>query len=108
MSAVANFSVSVTETASATDSMTALQQFLCFIQESITASDIMFARFLWELIDDSQIANWAAIDDSESVTWATIDASQTAGWATIDTAESAGWATIDDSSPTTWTDIATT
>jgi hypothetical protein len=108
MNAAAKFAVRVSETAIATDSVLAVQQFLCLIQESITASDIVFARFLWELINDSQNANWATIDDSETVTWATIGASQSAGWSTIDTAESAGWATIDDSSPTTWTDIATT
>jgi hypothetical protein len=103
-----NISVLVLETVSATETMVAVQQLLCAIQEAIAVSDILFARFLWELIDDSQIANWANIDDSETATWATIEAAQTAGWANVDTSESAGWATVDDSSPTAWTDIGTT
>jgi hypothetical protein len=93
----------VEESGSATDSVFATQVFLCAIQETITASDSFFARFLWELINDSQTAGWANIDTAESTTWATINAAQTAGWTTIDTAESAGWSQVDDSQAADWT-----
>jgi hypothetical protein len=90
------------------DEVVAVQVFLCAIQETVTASDSFYARFLWELINDSQSANWGNIDTAESTTWATINAAQTAGWATIDTAESTDWELINDSNPNTWTKIGTT
>jgi len=97
----------IEEFGSAIDEVVVAQVFLCAIQETITASDSFFARFLWELINDSQTAGWGNIDTAESTTWATINASQTAGWATVDTAETAGWAEIDSSNPNTWTKIGT-
>jgi len=98
----------IEEFGTALDETVSVPIYLCAIQEAVTASDSFFARFLWELIQDSQSANWGNIDNSESTTWATIGAAQTAGWSTIDTSEPAGWATIDDSNPNTWTKIGTT
>jgi len=106
--AAATFAVLLEEFGSVIDGAVVTQVFLCAIQETITASDSFFARFLWELINDSQTAAWVNIDTSESTTWATINAAQTVSWATINTAESADWAEINTSNPNTWTKIGTT
>jgi hypothetical protein len=106
--AAATFEALIQEFGSVTDVVFVTQVFMCAIQETVTASDSFFARFLWELINDSQTANWGNINTSESTTWATINAAQTAGWATINTSESTTWVIINDSNPNTWTEIGTT
>ena len=92
----------------ALDEIVVSQIFIAAIQEAVTASDSFYARFLWELIQDSQTANWGNIDTSEATSWSTIATAQTAGWANIDTSETSDWEVIDDSNPNTWTPIGTT
>jgi hypothetical protein len=84
--AAATFEALIEEFGSVTDVVFVTQVFMCAIQETITASDSFFARFLWELINDSQTANWVNTNTSESTTWVIIN----------------------DSNPNTWTEIGTT
>lgn len=83
--APSTFNAQIAETVAALDQVYALAVFLAVISESSTIIDIVTARLLWELINDSQ----------------------NAGWQTINTAQSTTWTTINDSVPTTWSDIPT-
>jgi hypothetical protein len=48
-------------------------------------TDIATARYLWELIDDSQTADWVLVNDAAPTSWAVLDSSETADWALIPT-----------------------
>jgi hypothetical protein len=55
------------------------------VQESLTVADLLFARYLWELINDNQVANWQNINNVQSAGWSDIDDAQTPGWNNIPT-----------------------
>jgi hypothetical protein len=48
-------------------------------------TDIATARYLWELIDDSQTADWVLVNDAAPTSWAVLDSSETADWTLIPT-----------------------
>ena len=63
------FSGSVQETASAVDQFLAIAVFIATVQGNAVGADTIVARYLWELIDDSQNADWTTIDNAQSGTW---------------------------------------
>jgi hypothetical protein len=104
--------VSVSESATGSDAFSAAQQIIGQIQESVTAADVFYARFLWELIDDSQTPQWSDVLKAE-----TLDSVATFGgmgfaeiayasalkvswnpaptaWSNITTSQSAGWTNV--------------
>ena len=51
--------------------------------ETAVITETNGGRFLWEIIDDTEVANWQNISNP-----------QTPGWAAVDTTESPGWTVI--------------
>jgi hypothetical protein len=97
----------VSETATAADSVLALATFFAIVTDGAAAVDQITARFLWEIINDSQTANWGTIDTAQASAWTTISDTQTASWGTISNAQPAGWTTINDAQGTSWDVVKT-
>jgi len=55
------------------------------INETVVATDSVFGKLLWILIDDSETANWQEINDPQTPGWAEIADAQTPGWTEIST-----------------------
>jgi hypothetical protein len=55
------FSISVSEAALGQEQLSSTAIFVVTITETSTSTDILTARFLWELIDNQQNANWIVI-----------------------------------------------
>ena len=70
-------------------------------------TDIATARYLWELIDDSQTANWVDVSSAQSAAWSLIDDSQGGTWVLVNNAQTTDWSVVDDSAPTTWQNVNT-
>jgi hypothetical protein len=51
--------------------------------ETMAITETNGGRFLWEIIDDTEVANWQNISNP-----------QTPGWGAVDTTESPGWTQI--------------
>lgn len=79
------FTTAVEEAANTGSLVVALLNFISTVDESATASDILLARYLWELIDDTQTANWNTLPTAQSPVWTTIDNTDTASWQVIQT-----------------------
>jgi len=82
----ADFVVSAEEVAAITDEAVANIIFVAAFVGAATGVDGFAARFLWELIDDSQ-----------SVTWQNIGSSTNSGWVLVDNSEPGEWTDIDSS-----------
>jgi hypothetical protein len=65
----ADFVDSVSETAQGADTTQAGGLFNVAVSESASITDEAFSRFLWELIDDSQVANWQEINTNQTSNW---------------------------------------
>ena len=50
-------------------------------------TDIATARYLWELIDDSQTADWNTINDDQTSTWTLVNDAQINNWAIVNNAQ---------------------
>lgn len=105
--AAADFIASMEDQASAAANFVARVAFIASVLESGTAIDAVTARFLWELIDDSQTVSWQNVDSSESTSWGNVQTAQTAAWGTIDTSGDGGWGNVDTSESTDWSNIDT-
>jgi hypothetical protein len=77
------------------------------IAENVGAADLFSARYLWELINDTQAVNWDNINTAQTVTWAAVNNAQTTNWGVVSNPQTPGWGTIDDNAPTTWQNINT-
>ena len=79
--------------------------FFVQIGETITITDSVFGKLLWNLIDDSQTPSWQNINDSQTVTWNAISTAQTPGWTQINDSETPGWTNINDAQNPNWVKI---
>jgi hypothetical protein len=59
--------------------------FGALIQELGVAADSLLARFLWELINDSQTVAWQNIGSSSPTAWQTINDFEDPDWIPVDT-----------------------
>lgn len=105
--ATAAMSAQVVELVTGTDSLVGGLVYLAQIAESATAYDIIFAALLWELIDDSQIANWTPIVDTQLAGWTQVDDTQAPNWQNVNDSQTPGWGQIDDTQTPGWQDIQT-
>jgi hypothetical protein len=105
--APSTFGAAVLEIANALDTLVATAVFLASVSESSQGADTILARFLWEVIDDSQNVTWQNIDNSQTQTWALLNTAQSTTWQNIDNAQNTSWTNIDDAQAPGWNGIPT-
>jgi hypothetical protein len=105
--ALGTFQSLINESASGLDTPSANAQFNAAIQELGIADDSQLARFLWELINDSQSVTWQNIQSAGATSWAVIQATADGGWTVINSSESADWTDVNTSAGTNWQKIPT-
>ena len=59
--------------------------FFATITGGASAVEQLFARFLWEPIDNAQTVTWNNINNSQADTWSAINNSQTGSWQPVST-----------------------
>jgi hypothetical protein len=101
------FNAVVSEEVNAVAQFLVRADFVANIQEGIVAADQILARFLWELINDTQPADWDTINDSQTASWGAINTAQVSTWNTIDASQNTTWGLVDDGSDATWNGIPT-
>jgi hypothetical protein len=101
------FNAPVVEGATAQDVAATSITVYSSITEAVRGNGVINARFLWELIDDSQTANWNDIGSTQTAGWSVIPTNQTASWTLINDAQTATWNEIDDSQTPGWVTIIT-
>jgi len=102
----------VAETAQAQDAAAATAALIASIQENVQAVDVLIARYLWEIIDDYELADWSVIPTKPTASSILSGAATFSGmpfggqpfagseigddvqWITINTYESDDWAII--------------
>ena len=77
--------MAVNELATGTATAATTIAFGVLIQELGIAADSILARFLWELINDSQTVAWQNIGSSSTTVWQTINDSESSDWIPVDT-----------------------
>ena len=83
--AQAIFQTLITELLTAQDEITVATENERRIAESVTITDSWFAQYLWNLINDAQIADWRPINDDVSGGWQIINTTENASWQVINT-----------------------
>jgi hypothetical protein len=68
-------------------------------------TDLVTARYLWELIDDRQTPDWGTIDDTQSAGWVEVNDIQAASWQNVGNTQTDGWTQIDDTQDPDWVRI---
>jgi hypothetical protein len=97
--------MTITETMAAVDSLTVGTYYQEFLTESAVITDINGGaanynlgvsdtmtltetnggRYLWEIIDDTEVANWQNISNPQTPGWAAVDTTELPGWTQIST-----------------------
>jgi hypothetical protein len=92
--APSTFNATVSEGTEALATILASAAFIASITEGAVAADQLVARFLWELIDDSQTVSWGDINNNQTPTWAVIANEQPVNWSALNTDVPPGWSVI--------------
>ena len=101
--APSTFGAVVSESSTATDNYNpAGSIYNVTLLTSLTASDAFFAAYLWEPVDDSQIANWGDINNTQSAGWTNVDDSQTISWQNVDNTQTPNWGPVNDDQTPGW------
>ena len=79
------FGAIVAEEALGEDSLLLTVVFFATITDGASAADQIFARLLWELIDDAQTVTWNNINNSQADTWSAVNTSQIDAWQIVQT-----------------------
>jgi hypothetical protein len=79
------FNAAIEELARGTATARSTVAFGALIQELAIAADSPLARFLWELINDSQSVAWQNIGSSSPTVWQTINDFEDPDWTPVDT-----------------------
>ena len=83
--ATGSFQHFINESASGFDTTSSNTQFGALIQELGIASDSPLARFLWELINDSQSVTWQNVQSAGATNWVVVNTSETTTWQDVPT-----------------------
>ena len=65
-------------------------------------TDVAYARYLWELIDNDQTSDWSNINDTQSAGWVEINDIQASNWQNVGNTQSSGWTEINDTQNPGW------
>jgi len=87
VSAIGIFQHFINESASGLDTTRANADFKAVIQELGIASDSPLAKFLWELINDSQSVIWQNTQSAGVTSWAVINVSENTTWQDVPTVD---------------------
>jgi hypothetical protein len=63
----------------------AVATFFAIVTDGAVAVDVITARLLWEIINDSQNANWGTISNPQNPGWTTINDAQSTPWNVVKT-----------------------
>jgi len=75
------------------------------VPEGVNAQDLIYARYLWELIDNTETADWGVINDTQTASWSQIDDTQALNWQNVGNTQTATWSQIDDTESGNWEQI---
>jgi hypothetical protein len=92
----------VTNTVGALDTPSTNAIFYAAVIAYAGITDIATARYLWELIDDSQTANWVDISSVQSVAWSLVNNSQGGTWTLVNDSQTTSWNLVSDSQNANW------
>jgi hypothetical protein len=51
-----------------------------YVTAGAELADEIFAKFLWDVIDDNQTANWQNMDNAQSSNWSGVDNANNPNW----------------------------
>jgi hypothetical protein len=92
----------VADAVAAIDAPTAGAIFYAAVIAYAGVTDVATARYLWELIDDSQTPDWGNINDTQSAGWVEINDIQATSWQNVGNTQADGWTQIDDTQDPNW------
>lgn len=75
------------------------------VPEGVNAQDLIYARYLWELIDNTEVADWVNINDTQTASWSQIDDTQALNWQNVGNTQTATWSQIDNTESGNWEQI---
>jgi hypothetical protein len=104
---IATFAAAQDETVQVTGVSNSRATLFVSLQERVGFYDANFARFLWELINDSQNVSWQNISSNVEGGWGLIDTEQPDNWQAINSNTSPSWDDIDTDPGTGWNKINT-
>jgi hypothetical protein len=99
------YNAAVSNSVQALDTATAGAIFYAAVIAYAGITDLATARYLWELIDDSQTPDWGTIDDTQSAGWVEVNDIQAASWQNVGNTQADGWTQIDDTQDPDWVRI---
>jgi hypothetical protein len=99
------YNARVANTVAAIDAPTAGAIFYAAVIAYAGVTDVATARYLWELIDDSQTPDWGNINDTQSAGWVEINDTQATSWQNVGNTQADGWTQIDDTQDPDWVRI---
>jgi hypothetical protein len=99
------YNARVANTVAAIDAPTAGAIFYAAVIAYAGVTDVATARYLWELIDDSQTPDWGNINDTQSAGWVEINDIQATSWQNVGNTQADGWTQIDDTQDPDWVRI---
>jgi len=74
------YSSDISESATGSDSVSALTTFVVSVLEAATGADIISGNYLWIPVDDSQSANWITVNNTASSNWTPVDNTSSPTW----------------------------
>jgi hypothetical protein len=85
VSALVDFDVAIQEAVTGAAQANAQATFDAMISELGIASDSILARYLWELINDTQTVAWQNIASQSATSWQSVNTSANTDWTPIET-----------------------
>jgi hypothetical protein len=99
------YNAAVSNLVQAADAPTAGAIFYAAVIAYSGITDLATARYLWELIDDTQTPDWGVIDDTQSAGWVEVNDIQAASWQNVGNTQADSWTQIDDTQDPDWVRI---
>ncbi len=99
------FNAAFTDSASGIDALQPNFTYFITVSEGVNAQDLIFARYLWELIDNTETSDWGVINDTQTASWSQIDDTQALNWQNVGNTQTATWSQIDDNESGNWEQI---
>jgi hypothetical protein len=77
------YSSDISESATGSDSVSALTTFVVSVLEAATGADIISGNYLWIPVDNQQTATWITVNNTESGAWTPVDNTSNPTWLDI-------------------------
>jgi len=99
------YHATVSNTATALATPTANAIFYAAVIAYAGITDFAVARYLWNLIDDTQAPNWGDVNDTQAVIWTAVNDTQVTNWQNVNDTQSTTWAEVNDTQAPNWNPI---